>query len=313
MKNSSIFSLTFLFSVLLSCTVQGQCPAGISPCTCQDPKDGGVLVQCSSPASGPRVTSALETMSQNQQWDLHLNSMNLVELPPTVKSVMSLRLSNCVLGRLLKTSSVLVWPKLNEVVIESSRIVEDPWSQLKGARILQSLKVSDFSMRSIGQSFRKVPPSVEYLDLRKTGTTRLEPGCMAHLTNLLYVFMADMPLAEFPRAALPTELSQLHTFILGNTLIEKLEPNFFDGMPKLEVLMLNGNKFTTLSSHLFMPLKTHLTHLLAERNPLQCDCNLLWLKKNFQHKRTIKVMATCYDASLKEFRAVMKINEEDYC
>lgn len=214
--NHNLFSLTIICTLWTS-MVHGLCPVGISPCTCTDPKDGSHLVQCSGPASGPRVVSALETMAGTQDpWDLHLDSLDLDQLPAAARTVLSLRLSNCVLGRLLGTSSALaVWPRLNEVVIESSEIRDDPWSQLKGARVLRSVKVSDFAMRSIGRNFRGLPPSVEYLDLRKTGTTRLEHGGMAHLKNLLYVFIADMPLAEFPRAALPAEMLQLHTFILG--------------------------------------------------------------------------------------------------
>ncbi|GFQ72510.1 uncharacterized protein TNCT_28111, partial [Trichonephila clavata] len=98
-----------------------------------------------------------------------------------------------------------------------------------------------------------------------------------------------------------------------NTLVSKLDSNFFDGMPKLEVLMLNGNKFSSLDSQLFMPLRSHLTHLVAERNPLQCDCSLLWLNRNFQNKRSIKVLATCYDNSIQQYKEVMKLNEEEYC
>lgn len=215
--NHNLFSLTITVCALWTCIVHGLCPAGISPCTCADPKDGSLLVQCSGPASGPRVVSALETMSRAQDpWDLHLDSLALDQLPAAARGVLSLRLSNCVLGRLLRGSSALmVWPRLNEVVIESSQIRDDPWSQLRGARVLRSVKVSGFAMRSIGQNFRGLPPSVEYLDLRKTGTTKLEHGGMAHLKNLLYVFIADMPLAEFPREALPAEMLQLHTFILG--------------------------------------------------------------------------------------------------
>lgn len=49
-----------------------------------------------------------------------------------------------------------------------------------------------------------------------------------------------------------------------NTKIEKLEIGFFDGMPKLEVIMLNGNKLKTLDFNLFAPIENQLTHLLAE-------------------------------------------------
>ncbi|GFS58743.1 uncharacterized protein NPIL_563301 [Nephila pilipes] len=302
--------------LLWICTIFAEkiCPQwdANSPCTCSEAQNS-LMVQCTGPAQSEQIISALERMSSAEDWDLQLEHVDLEELPPTVRTVSSLRLSNSNIGRLQRTAP-LVWPKLNEVVFESLRMRDNPWTQLKGAHSLKSIKVSDFPMmRTIDQNFRGVSDSVEYLDIRKTGTTGLEPGAMSHLKNLRYVFIADMPLDEFPREALPAELPQLHTFILGNTLVSKLDSNFFNGMPKLEVLMLNGNKFSSLDSQLFMPLRSHLTHLVAERNPLQCDCNLLWLNRNFQNKRSIKVLATCYDNSIQEFKEVMKLNEEEYC
>ena len=43
-----------------------------------------------------------------------------------------------------------------------------------------------------------------------------------------------------------------------------LQAGFFDGMPKLEVLMLSGNKLTTLEYNLFIPVEEQLTYLVAE-------------------------------------------------
>ncbi|GBM28271.1 hypothetical protein AVEN_54045-1 [Araneus ventricosus] len=312
MNNISTYAVCLLWTlVALAASACPQWDAD-TPCTCDETRDG-LMVQCTGPAEGQKIISALEAIMPTDIWNLQLEYVDLEELPSSIRTVSSLRLANCNIGRLQKTTP-LVWPKLNEVVFESLKIRENPWPQLKGAHVLKSVKVSDFTMmRTIGQNFKGVSDSVEYLDIRKTGTTRLESGAMNHLKNLRYVFIADMPLSEFPRDVLPTELPQLHTFIVGNTLISQLEPNFFDGMPKLEVLMLNGNKFSSLDSQLFMPLKSHLTHLLAERNPLQCDCNLLWLNTNFQSKRSIRILATCYDKSTQEFREVMKLSENEYC
>ncbi|GIY48703.1 uncharacterized protein CDAR_314511 [Caerostris darwini] len=302
-----------LFLICATCA-QSICPQfeGNSPCTCNE-EQNILMVQCTGPAPSQKIIQALEALQPTDTWELQLDYVDIEELPTSVRSVSSLRLTNCNIGRLQKTTP-LIWPKLNEVVFETLKIAENPWSQLKDAHVLKSIKVSDFSMmRTIGQNFKSVPESVEYLDIRKTGTTRIEAGALSHLKNLRYVFLADMPLSEFPREALPAELPKLHTFIVGNTLISKLEPNFFENMPNLEVLMLNGNKFSSLDSQLFMPLRSHLTHLVVQRNPLQCDCSLLWLNGSFQNRRTIKVLATCSDNSIQELKEVMKLNENEYC
>jgi len=307
--------LSLIIYILWTCAAfaKGSCPQfdKDSPCTCIETK-ASIIIQCSGSSGSHRVISALAELSFTSPWELQLESLNINELPATVSSVSSLRLSKCNVRRLLRSSET-AWPNLSEVVIESVKFQDSLWSQLKGARALKFIKVSDVILSTLDQDLRNsLPSSVEYIELRKTSTSILESGCMAHLNNLRYVFITDMPLTKFPRDALPAEMPKLHTFVLGNTQIEKLERNFFDGMPKLQVLMLNGNQFSTLEEHLFLPLQSHLNHLLAERNPLQCNCNLLWLK-SFQKKTSINIFATCYDETTEQIKEIIDLNEEEYC
>lgn len=294
--------------------VRADCPFrnNQTPCSC-DVVRSGISVACTGPASLNAISTTLGSISEDQTWELQLDSVDLAELPPAVQNVQSLRLSHSKIGR-LQNFNPITWPKLNELVIETVTMINSPWLQLQGAHHLRYLKVSSYQMRQIGSDFREgVPAGVRYLDLRKTETTNLQPNSMSHLVNLIYLLMVDVPVREFPRNALPLKIPELHTFILGNTQIEKLEENFFEGMPKLEVLMLNGNKLVTLDSQLFAPLTSHLTHLLAERNPLVCDCGLLWVKKTQQNKQSMKVLASCYDNAAEEFKEVTALDESQYC
>ncbi|XP_021003667.2 carboxypeptidase N subunit 2 isoform X2 [Parasteatoda tepidariorum] len=304
-----------IICILWTCAAitEGSCPAWDkdSPCVCGETKTG-IEVRCSGVSGSYRVMAALAELQTDVPWELQLSSLTINELPPTVSSVTSLRLNQCNVRRLMKSGST-EWPNLSEIVFESVRFQESLWPQLRGARVLKFIKISDVILSNLGRDFRdSLPAGIEYVELRKTSTSKIESGCMSHLSNLRYVFITDMPLTHFPRNALPNEMNQLHTFVLGNTQIENLEPNFFSGMPKLQVLMLNGNQFSTLDESLFTPLQSHLNHLLAERNPLQCECSMLWLK-TFQKKRSINVFATCYDEHTEQIKEILDLQDEIYC
>jgi len=308
----TIYQAVTLF--LWTALAVAHCPtqSNIAPCTCDDIKDG-ISVRCKGPEDRERIVSAIRNIRSSQNWELVLESLNLPVLPDSVREVSSLRLYNVQIER-VSNSSAFTWSKLYDLVIESSTVLENPWQHLKDAKHLRHLKVSGMEVPKIGADFREgVPDGVAYLDIRKTQTSELESNAMGRLNKLRYLLMVDIPLIEFPRDVLPPEMPELHTFILGNTKIEKLEPGFFGGMPKLEVLMLNGNSLVTLEFNLFSPVKDHLTHLLAERNPLICDCDLIWLTKNVQKKESMKVLATCTDNETHTRKEVTRLDVDRYC
>lgn len=291
---------------------QAACPAreNISPCGCRATKNG-FLLECSGPEETDRIISVLKNLTGRTGYEIQLEALAVEDLPQTVQKASAIRLRQCSLGRLIRSSSPL-WPRLTEVVFESMSVRDNPWSQLKRASSLRYLKVKAFPMPVIGSDFRDVPNSVAYLELKETDTALLEPGSISHLNGLVYLHMVDVPLKEFPRTALPEKMLHLHTFILGNTDIESLEATFFEGMPKLEVLMLNGNKFSTLDSRLFVPI-TQLTHLLIESNPLVCQCGLAKWIKNLNLKNSVRILATCYDNITQESKEVISLNENQHC
>ncbi|XP_054718427.1 immunoglobulin superfamily containing leucine-rich repeat protein-like [Uloborus diversus] len=302
--------LCVLWSVLA--LAQGACPAreAISPCGCRGTKNG-ILLECRGPEETDRIVSVLKNLAGRTGYEVQIESLTTENLPETVQKASAIRLRQCSLGRLIESQSP-AWPRLTEVVFESMSIRDNPWSQLKRASSLRYLKVEAFPMPVIGSDFQDVPSSVAYLELKQTDTAVLEPGSMAHLNGLVYLHMVDLPLKKFLRTALPEKMRQLHTFILGNTNIESLEATFFEGMPKLEVLMLNGNKFATMDNRLFTPI-THLTHLLIESNPLVCQCALAKWIKNLNLKNSVRILATCYDNITQESKEVINLSENEYC
>jgi len=292
----------------------GNCPApeSIAPCACSTIKNG-ISVNCRGPEDADRIVSAIENLGNVGNLELVLESLTLPMLPSSMKELSSLHLYNVYVQRILNSSSS-AWSKLSELIIESSIISDSPWQLFKETPLLKHLEISRVELPTIGYEFTEsIPSELTYLDIRKTKTTTLESRALSHLKKLQYFIMVDVPLQEFPRNVLPMEMPDLYTFILGNTKIEKLEANFFQGMPKLEIIMLNGNKLTTLDYGLFVPVENQLTHLLAERNPLVCDCDLLWLTSNKQNKGSMKVLATCTDDRNKERKEVNALIVSEYC
>lgn len=310
MKTFCQAGIVFLYFAL----VAGFCPSNrsITPCACKQLEDLTSL-HCKGPQDSERIVSVIRKLRIPQKWELVLESLTLPVLPPSVRDVNSLRFFDVRIEKL--QNSFATWPKLDEVVIESCTLLgNNPWAYFRGAQSLRHLKLTDVAIPTIGSEFKEnVPSGIEYLEIRKTGTSFLESGAMSAMRKLKLLTMVDMPLREFPRDALPAGMPNLSTFILGNTDIETLEAGFFEGMPKLDVLILNGNKLTTLDSLLFAPVQDHLTHLVAGRNPLICDCNLLWLTKSIEKKESINVLATCKDDATQTWKEVASLNKSEYC
>ena len=69
--------------------------------------------------------------------------------------------------------------------------------------------------------------------------------------------------------------------------IENIRPRAFDGLNKIRMINLRFNKIRTLTESA-LKVSTGVyaqTGFLINENPLQCDCNLLWLKKWDQSTR----------------------------
>lgn len=71
-------------------------------------------------------------------------------------------------------------------------------------------------------------------------------------------------------------LNELQLLLLNANELRCLRRDVFEGLENLNLLSLYDNNIQSISNGTFTPLKALQTLHLA-RNPLICDCNLLWL------------------------------------
>lgn len=212
MKTLYKAAIIFLFAVLAA----GRCPEeeSITPCVCDEIADG-IALQCEGPEETDSISTVVESVGNSQNLELVLESLSLPLSPTAFKRVSSLHLYNARIEK-TRSNSSFTWPKLSEVIIQSSNIADKTLPDFKEAHLLRHLEISKIDVPTIGSQFRdNIPSALTYIDIRKTKTVILEPQAMSHMTKLQYFIMVDMPLQEFPRNALPSIMSDLHTFILG--------------------------------------------------------------------------------------------------
>ena len=81
-------------------------------------------------------------------------------------------------------------------------------------------------------------------------------------------------------------LDKLKTLVLSQNNISELSEGMFTGLISLQTLYLQGNRLATISSDAFSQLYRPFTLVLSDsripasqRNPLQCNTDLCWLKQ----------------------------------
>lgn len=296
---------TLLSLLSLVVIVTSSCSDDVSPCHCRR-RGHKKLLECSGPIPSIELSPVLQNIGNMMPLlEVHLDSLELDELVgENFKTTTSLRITKCRFNRLMR-SIPRRWLVLKELELESVVLSEEllSWDFLESAENLRTLYVNDVYLPLIGENFQKnVPSGLQFLELKKTQTIQLEQGAFSYLNDLLYLSIMETLLESISREVLPTEMPRLHTLILSNNRLRSIDADFFQGMPKVEVIMLSGNRLSTLDLHTFQPVIGQLQHLLADSNPLICNCTLHWLLE-----LKYKALATCYDpiaAQLKDISAI---------
>ncbi|KAK6177425.1 hypothetical protein SNE40_015529 [Patella caerulea] len=99
---------------------------------------------------------------------------------------------------------------------------------------------------------------------------------LQNVPNLIYLDISDSKMLYLPKY-IPHVLTNLRTFHFEKNQAKILRTNYFIHFRHLTTLLLNDNKFTTITSEMLPDeFIRHLQYLDLAYNPFECNCDLLW-------------------------------------
>ncbi|XP_017577179.1 leucine-rich repeat and immunoglobulin-like domain-containing nogo receptor-interacting protein 4b [Pygocentrus nattereri] len=98
---------------------------------------------------------------------------------------------------------------------------------------------------------------------------------LRHLVYLRYLDLSYNPITSI-QGNLLGELLRLQEFHLAGGSLLRIEPGAFRGLVHFRLLNVSSNRLTTLEESAFHSVG-NLQTLRLDRNPLTCDCRLLWV------------------------------------
>jgi Leucine-rich repeat (LRR) protein len=145
------------------------------------------------------------------------------------------------------------------------------------------------------------PLNFSLLDLSHNNLTTMPFNSLKYLTNLTVLIVNSNPIKSFDigdfdlndneelqsklKYKLPYRFANLTEIYANSSEIETIDPSVLQEFKSLKVLDLSNNKIKHLSFEIYNILygSKIFKDFFVTKNPLICDCKLLWLKYLFKH------------------------------
>ena len=166
-------------------------------------------------------------------------------------------------------------------------------------RYLGTIDVLDFSwnqLSDVGSDILNRTATVQLLDLSHNRFVRV-PVSVTRASDIVVDLSLDFNnISSLSNWTGPTvQRSDVERVSLRGNYIDEVSPGLMTAVQtSLTELDLRDNRLTTLNQQLFNDVP-HLTQLMLDGNPLQCDCGLAWLRQLAPEVTTD--MATCSSPS----------------
>ncbi|GIY70459.1 LRRCT domain-containing protein [Caerostris darwini] len=151
------------------------------------------------------------------------------------------------------------------------------------------LMFHETEVKRIGESFRRMKPTLEQIEFKKTRTVSIHDEAFSRLTQLNSLVIVYNSLKTIKRSMFPSSLYFLD--LTGNKLTD-LPDDIFTDMPALRDVLLEKNQLKHFSSAVLERLyDTTLQQVTLSDNPIICDCSVKWYTQ--KEKRSVRVTGNC--------------------
>ncbi|XP_048354470.1 leucine-rich repeat and immunoglobulin-like domain-containing nogo receptor-interacting protein 3 [Sphaerodactylus townsendi] len=120
------------------------------------------------------------------------------------------------------------------------------------------------------------------LSITYTNITVVPTAALRNLVHLMYLNLSYNPISTVPKGAFK-DLFRLRELHMVGALLVLVEPQALFGLRQIRLVNLSNNFLSTLEESTFHSVNT-LETLRVDRNPLVCDCRLLWI---LQRRKTL--------------------------
>ncbi|XP_054837526.1 leucine-rich repeat and immunoglobulin-like domain-containing nogo receptor-interacting protein 3 [Eublepharis macularius] len=124
--------------------------------------------------------------------------------------------------------------------------------------------------------------NLTFLSITYTNITVVPTAALRNLVHLMYLNLSYNPISTVPKGAFK-DLIRLRELHMVGALLVLVEPQALFGLRQLRLVNLSNNFLSTLEESTFHSVNT-LETLRVDRNPLVCDCRLLWI---LQRRKTL--------------------------
>ncbi|GAA6103600.1 leucine-rich repeat and immunoglobulin-like domain-containing nogo receptor-interacting protein 4b [Tachysurus ichikawai] len=143
--------------------------------------------------------------------------------------------------------------------------------QLRTMQILQWPSLETLNSNSL------VGLNLTTLVISNCNLSAIPYAALRHLTHLIYLDLSYNPITSVESSMLG-ELLRLQEFHLVGGKLLRIEPGAFRCLVHFQLLNVSSNRLTTLEESAFHAVG-NLKTLRLDRNPLTCDCRLLWVMR----------------------------------
>lgn len=182
---------------------------------------------------------------------------------------------------MMEAGSVRNLPQLQEIVLADNRLVELGDRIFEELPNLQAVHLQQNNLRYISPNSFIRSPSIVYLNISSNHFRTLEHVGLRSVRNLEVLDLSNNGIKRITTNPL-RGLDWLVELKLDDNRICKVQGEPFSTMPRLRVLTIKNNKLSTIVEPTFRSLRGNLAILDLDGNPLDCSCDILWLRAWYQ-------------------------------
>ncbi|XP_052791924.1 leucine-rich repeat-containing protein 4B-like [Mya arenaria] len=199
--------------------------------------------------------------------------------------------------------------------------LEISWSQIQtvgtgtfaGLGELHNLNLANNNIRRLTANTFKGLSKLRSLDLSGNKDCEFDRTMFTNIAILEELNLGDMNLRKIDNS-LFSGLRHLKVLKLQMNNIKKIHQNVILNIPSLQTLDMNGNKLRGIPEELKSKLKA-MTQIHISENPLQCNCQLLWLRElaeRFYYSKTDASDIICNGPARLKYSSFVNVPKSEF-